>query len=67
MKQNVGTTDKVIRIVIAIVIFVIGIVFRSWWGLLGFFPLITAIIGWCPGYWLLNISTISKEKPKKST
>lgn len=64
MKKNVGKVDKTIRIVVGIVIILIGILARSWWGIIGILPIITAIIGWCPPYQLLGISTC-KVKPSE--
>lgn len=57
MKKNVGSTDQIIRVIIAFVIFVIGYINHSWWGILGLFPLLTALIGFCPLYAILGIST----------
>ncbi len=57
MKANLGGTDRVIRIVLGVVILIAGYVFKSWWGLIGLVPLITGIIGWCPLYIPLGIST----------
>ena len=57
MKRNVGKTDSIIRIVIALVIFALGFYYRSWWGLLGVLPLLTATISWCPVYVPFGIST----------
>ena len=57
MKKNIGTTDKVIRIIVGVIIIILGFVFKSWWGIIGILPLITAAIGWCPPYALLGIST----------
>lgn len=57
MKKNVGSLDQIIRVIIAIVIFVIGYVNHSWWGLLGLLPLITALVGFCPLYAILGIKT----------
>ena len=60
MKQNVGTVDRVIRVVVGLavlsLIFILdgGIRFI---GLLGLIPLITGAIGWCPLYTLFKIST----------
>lgn len=62
MKCNVGSTDKIIRIVLAIVIFVFGYVYHSWWGLIGLIPLITAFIGFCPIYTILGVSTCKVKK-----
>lgn len=57
MKQNVGTIDRVIRIVVGIAIGVAGIVFHSWLGLIGIIPLATGIVGSCPLYLPFGIST----------
>ncbi len=62
MKCNVGTTDRVIRIILGIVILAIGYVYQSWWGLIGLIPLITGAIGWCGLYSVFHISTASKKK-----
>ena len=55
MKNNVGKTDKAIRIVLGILIAAIGIYFKSWWGVLAIVPLVTAFTGFCPLYKLLGI------------
>lgn len=57
MKKNVGKTDKIIRIIIALVIAGLGVYFKSWWGLLALLPLVTAITGFCGIYTLLGINT----------
>ncbi len=57
MKCNVGTTDRVIRIVLGIVILAAGYLYQSWWGLIGLLPLATGAIGWCGLYSLFHIST----------
>jgi len=40
------------------VLIVLGFVFRSWWGLLGLLPLVTALVGWCPAYVPFKLSTL---------
>lgn len=57
MNKNVGTIDKALRILIGVAIIAYGVVMGSWLGLIGIIPLGTAIIGWCPLYCPLNIST----------
>ena len=64
MKKNIGTKDRVIRIVIGIIIVIVGIYLKSWWGAIGAIPLLTAILGWCPLYIPLRISTIKAEAGK---
>jgi hypothetical protein len=60
---NIHPAERVIRGVAGL--FVMSLVFwgpRSYWGLLGIVPLATALVGWCPPYSLLGIST----RPKKA-
>jgi len=57
MKLNVGSTDKNIRIILAIIIAAFGIYFKSWWGAVALVPLITAFAGICPLYKILGVNT----------
>ena len=57
MKKNVGTIDKIIRIVLGIGIIGVGIYYGSWWGALGIIPLLTGIVGRCGFYSLSGIDT----------
>lgn len=55
---NVGTVDRIIRIVVGLAL--IAIVFvgpQTPWGWIGIIPLATAIIGWCPLYSLIGLRT----------
>lgn len=65
MKKNVGGTDRVLRIVLGLVIIALGILYQSWWGLIGIVPLATAFINWCPLYTPFGISTIGKKTESK--
>jgi hypothetical protein len=62
MKKNVGKADKTIRIIGGIIIILIGLYFKTWWGILGILPIITAAIGWCPAYILLKKNTCKTEE-----
>jgi predicted RND superfamily exporter protein len=57
MKANVGGTDKIVRYVGGIVIIALGFYFKSWWGIVGLLPILTALISWCPAYVPFKIST----------
>jgi hypothetical protein len=57
MKVNVGSLDKVVRVVVGLVIIGVGLAFKSWWGAIGVIPLVTAAVGFCPLYTLLGVST----------
>ncbi len=61
MKSNMGSTDRIIRIVLGLIIVGVGFYFKSWWGAVGIIPLATAGIGWCPLYCPLKISTKGKS------
>ena len=62
MTCNIGTTDRIIRLVIGVAIAALGFYFKSWWGLLAIIPLATAALGFCGLYVPLKISTIKKKK-----
>ena len=57
-RSNIGTGDRVLRAVLGVA--AIALVFsgpRTPWGYLGFIPLFTAALGYCPLYALLGLST----------
>lgn len=65
MTLNVGTADRIIRVVAGLVL--LSLVFildgsARWWGLIGLVPLGTAVFGFCPLYTLLGISTCGTKK-----
>ncbi len=61
MKKNVGhPIDKAIRIVIGIVLLSLIFILQGdirWVGLIGIIPIVTAAVGWCPGWAVLGINT----------
>jgi hypothetical protein len=58
MTRNIGSIDRVIRIVVGLGLLSLVVVGpQTWWGLIGLIPLTTAVIGWCPPYALLGMST----------
>ncbi|MBI2486757.1 MAG: DUF2892 domain-containing protein [Deltaproteobacteria bacterium] len=57
MKCNVGMSDKVLRVIIGLVIIAVGFYFKSWWGAIGVIPILTAVLGWCPLYKPIRVST----------
>jgi len=59
---NVGTVDKVVRIVVGAALIALTFVGPYTetlypWGLIGIVPLVTGLIGWCPAYSILGIKT----------
>ena len=60
MKKNVGMTERWIRIIIGLVVLSLMFILQGglWWiGLFGLIPLLTGIVGFCPLYALLHVST----------
>jgi hypothetical protein len=62
MKCNVGPVDRLLRIIIGLIIALVGVVFDSWWGLVGLIPLATGLFKFCLLYVPFKISTAQKEK-----
>ena len=66
MKKNMGTTDRIIRTILAIVVAVLyftkqisgtaAIIL----GILAIIWLLTSLVSFCPAYWPLKISTRKK-------
>ncbi len=50
MQHNVGGIDRVVRIIAGLAIIAAGFYFKSWWGVIGIAPLLTATLRWCPAY-----------------
>jgi len=67
MKQNVGTVDRVVRLVVGAAVLAFGIVggLASPWNIVamvvGGVLIGTAAIGWCPPYALLGINTCGNK------
>lgn len=66
MQQNVGKTDKTVRIIAGLVIIVAGLAFQSWWAVIGLIPIATAFMGWCPAYVPLGISTCPATEARQA-
>jgi len=45
-----------------LIIAILGVIFDSWWGLIGIIPLATGIFKWCLLYLPFHISTVKKEE-----
>lgn len=61
MKCNVGATDRLIRIIVGLILAIAGVIFDSWWGLIGIVPLATGLFKFCPLYLPFNLSTAKKD------
>ena len=68
MIKNVGSIDKVARVILGIGL--LSLMFfgpKTLWGLVGLAPLATVAMSWCPAYSLFGVSTCpTAERPKQS-
>lgn len=65
MTANIGYVDRVIRFVIGLLLLSIVVFVPSharWFGLIGLLPLVTAMLGECPVYTILGISTVKRDE-----
>jgi hypothetical protein len=62
VKCNVGKTEQIIRIGIGIGIILVGLYYRSWWGIIGIIPIITGSIRYCPISAILGVSTCQTDE-----
>lgn len=58
MVCNEGNVDRLLRVVEGLVMLMLVLVGpRTPWGLVGLVPLLTGVLGYCPLYALLGVST----------
>ena len=62
MLSNIGKIDRLIRTATAFFIAFGSIYWGVLWAILGLVILLTAIIGWCPIYALLRLSTAKEQE-----
>lgn len=65
MEQNVGSADRILRVLLGLALLPMLLWVEGplgWLGLIGLVPLGTAIVGWCPLYRLFGASTCSRRQ-----
>lgn len=61
--SNEGLADRVLRVLIGIAVLSLAFVGpKTSWAYLGLLPLITGLVGSCPAYTLLGISTCPMKR-----
>ncbi|WP_346432307.1 DUF2892 domain-containing protein [Breoghania sp. L-A4] len=60
--RNIGSLDRILRIVVGIALIVFALygpadIAWKWIGWIGVVPIATAVINWCPLYSILGIKT----------
>ena len=65
MNANVGSADRVVRVIIGLVIWsylFIGEGSARYFGLIGLVPLLTAAMGYCPLYSIIGLNTCGVKR-----
>lgn len=62
--ENIGPKDKLIRYIAGIIVMIIGYYYQSLLGGVGLLMVLSALVGTCPLYALLNISTVPVRSSK---
>ena len=58
MKTNIHSLERVARVIVGLILISMAFVGpANLWFLLGAIPLLTGLVGWCPPYQMLGIST----------
>jgi hypothetical protein len=62
MTTNEGIVDRALRVIVGLALIgvalgVFGAGYTSVWGWIGVLPLVTGLVGWCPLYAALGITT----------
>ncbi len=58
--KNIGTVDRVIRVLLGLAILASYFVLEGnlrWLAVIGVIPIGTALVGFCPLYWLIGTNT----------
>ena len=63
MIRNEGTIDRSARILLGLILLSLTVIGpQTMWGLVGLVPLLTGLVGYCPLYQVLGLSTCPLKK-----
>jgi len=62
MTKNVGSIDRILRIVIGALLIIGALMGYGWWMWIGVVPLVTGLMGNCPAYSLFGMSTCPMKR-----
>ena len=57
MTKNMGQKDRAVRAIFGVLLLMYGLIFQNLIGAIGLIPLVTAIIGYCPLYSVLGVTS----------
>lgn len=65
-KTNEGTVDRALRVIVGVVLLALFFLYpdASWryFALIGIVPIVTGLVGWCPLYSMLGLSTCPAKR-----
>ena len=67
MARNIGSLDRALRVIAGLALLSLLILLEGnlrWLGLIGLVPLLTAVLGNCPAYSILGVSTCPRAAGK---
>jgi hypothetical protein len=62
MKKNMGSVDRIVRAEVGVALIAWALTGGPVWAWIGVLPLVTAVLGFCPGYVPFGISTLGTKK-----
>lgn len=62
MTANVGSTDRIIRIVVGLALIVWALMGGPTWAWIGVLPLVTGLMRVCPAYSILGMNTCGAKQ-----
>jgi len=64
MTKNVGSIDRIVRMIAGIAVISWGVMYHNWWGAVGAVPILTVVMSWCPLYSIFGLSTCRTQESK---
>ncbi|NLC36521.1 MAG: DUF2892 domain-containing protein [Alcaligenaceae bacterium] len=65
MKRNIGTIDRLLRILVGVVLIALAATGTvGWWGWIGVVPLLTGLFQRCPAYSVLGVNSCGLKSDK---
>lgn len=62
MTANEGSIDRAVRLVLGLLLLLLVFVGpKTYWGLLGVVPLLTGLVGYCPLYRIVGMNTCAAK------
>jgi len=67
MEKNVGHVDKLVRLIFALIFFIMGMLYNPLWIAVSLVLMMTAVFGTCGLYKPFGINTCHSKKAKKAS